>query len=170
MIRRFALAAVTAVVCTALVADVAGAFTRREAICVKAARTRARSALIDCRTQATTSLSNDLQACFGDTTGCVSGCLATQAAKQQPYKAAITACQTDQCPVGTDPTKCACKKNNAAATAACGNAADPVACVAQAQLNLFLCNQACVSYSEAGLIEVNGEFNDCLQGCSNPAP
>ena len=168
MIRRFALAAVTALVCTALVADVAGAFTRREAICVKAARSRARQSLIDARTASQTTLTNDLQACFGDTTGCVSGCLATQAANQKPYKDAITACQNDQCSAGTDPTKCACKKSNAAATSACGTAADPVACVAQAQLALFVCNQACVAQQEAGIIDVNGTFSDCLQGCSNP--
>ena len=121
MIRRFALAAVTALVCTALVADVAGAFTRREAICVKAARSRARQSLIDARTASQTTLTNDLQACFGDTTGCVSGCLATQAANQKPYKDAITACQNDQCSAGTDPTKCACKKSGPAIGMLVGN-------------------------------------------------
>ena len=60
MIRRFALAALMAVVCTALVADVAAALTRLEAICVKGSRARARKTVLDCRSAAQTTLSAHL--------------------------------------------------------------------------------------------------------------
>lgn len=172
MIRRFALAALTAAVCTALVADVAGAFTRLEAICVKSARARARQSILSARTDAQTKLTTDLQVCFNDTGGnCVTGCLGKQAVDAKVFTDAIRACQNDQCQAGDPTGTCACKKQNVVASNACSDLAKPtdqVACVANAQLALFQCNQACAGRYEAGIIEVNGQYNDCLQGCSNP--
>ncbi len=158
MIRRFALAALTAVVCTAFVADQAGAFTRAQAICVKAARSRAKTALANARTQVATQLTTDLSACLNDQTMCVPQCQAALATCQDPYtgkNGSATACRAD------------CKTANLADNDACGNAADPVKCVADAQFKLFTCNQACQAAVQPGLIECNGEYNDCLQRCSN---
>jgi hypothetical protein len=163
MIRRFAMAAITGALCAALIADVASAFTRKEAICVKSARTRSKLALLAARDAARTQLSTDLETCFGGGAGCVSQCQA----------------DLDVCSGGVDgkpgPTgdirSCIndkCKVQNATDIDNCRDAADPVACVAQAQLALFLCNQGCAAASQAALIECNGVYNDCLQGCSNP--
>jgi len=157
MTRRNAVAALMGALCIAAIAETASAFTRREAICVRGARSRSKQAVIDARDAARTKLSTDLSACFNDSTNCVGGCLAEQVANQKGPNDAIKACQVD-----------ICKKQSADQTDACRDAADPVACVAQAQLTLFLCNQQCVAQNEAALIEANGVFNDCLQGCSNP--
>lgn len=163
MIRRFATAALMGALCAALVADVAGAFTRREAICVKSARTRSKLALNAARDAARTQLTTDLQTCFGGGAGCVSSCQVDldvctggPDGKTGP-KGDIRNCVTN-----------VCKVQNAVDIDNCRDAADPVACVAQAQLKLFLCNQDCAAKSQAALIECNGQFNDCLQGCSNP--
>jgi hypothetical protein len=156
MIRRIALAAVMGAFCAALVADSASAFTRREAICVKGARSRAKLAIRDCRDQATDKLQTDLSACLNDSTNCVGDCLAAQAACQALQKPGVDACRDG------------CKADNALANDNCGLAADPVQCVADAQFVLFTCNQGCAAAAQPALIECNGTFNDCLQGCSNP--
>ena len=158
MIRRFALAALAAVVCSAFVADQAGAFTRAQAICVKAARSRAKNALSTARTQVASQLSTDLSVCLNDQTNCVPTCQAQLAACQDPYtgkNGSATACRAD------------CKTANLADNDACGDAADPVKCVADAQFKLFTCNQACQAGVQPALIECTGNFNDCLQRCSN---
>jgi hypothetical protein len=157
MTRRTAVAALMGALCIAAIAETASAFTRREAICVRGARSRAKAAVSDARDKARTQLSTDLSACFGDGSGCVGNCLSEQARNQKGPNDAIKACQVD-----------ICKQQSLEQTDACRDAADPVACVAQAQLTLFLCNQQCVAQHEADLIEANGVFNDCLQGCSNP--
>ena len=156
MIRRIALAAVTGVLCAALVADTASAFTRLEAICVKGARARAKNSIRDCRNAAADKLATDLQACLNDTTGCVGQCLTDQAACQALQKPTSDACRAG------------CKADNAANTNTCGDAADPIKCVADAQFTLFTCNQGCAAQIQPALIDCNGTFNDCLQGCSNP--
>jgi hypothetical protein len=156
MIRRIALAAVTGALCAALLVDTASAVTRREAICIKGARSRAKLAIRDSRDQAAAKLATDLSACLNDTTGCVGDCLANQAACQALQKPALDTCRTG------------CKADNALATDNCGNAPDPVKCVADAQFVLFTCNQGCAAQVQPALIECNGTFNDCLQGCSNP--
>lgn len=167
MIRRIALGAVAGALCAALVATPAGAFTRRQAICVKGARARAKLSLASCKTDVQTKLSEDLSACLNDTNGCVArpagsngpgdpgGCITVQAACQAGAKAngadCVTKCKTDNSNVdcSTDP--------------------DPIGCTAKAQLTLFTCNQGCqATYVEPGIITCNGNFNDCLQTCSNP--
>jgi hypothetical protein len=104
-------------------------------------------------------LATDLKACLNDSTGCVGTCLAEQAA-----------CQKLQTGVGTAYDQCrdACKTQLAVDTDACRDAGDPVACVSAAQYKLFTCNQDCQAAVQPALIECNGAFNDCLQGCSNP--
>jgi hypothetical protein len=156
MIRRIALAAVTGALCATLLVDTASAYTRREAICVKGARSRAKLAIRDCRDQAADKLATDLSACLNDTNGCVSGCISDQATCQALQKPTLDTCRNG------------CKADNALANDNCGNAADPVKCVADAQFVLFTCNQGCAASVQPALIECNGLFNDCLQGCSNP--
>jgi hypothetical protein len=156
MIRRITLAAVIGGLCAALVADSASAFTRREAICVKGARSRAKLLIRDCRDQASDKLQTDLSACLNDSTNCVGDCLAQQAACQALQKPALDTCREG------------CKADNAEANDGCSLAQDPVKCVADAQFVLFVCNQGCAAASQPALIECNGAFNDCLQGCSNP--
>jgi len=158
MIRRFALAALTVAVCTAFVADTAGAFTRAQAICVKAARGRAKTALLNARTAASETLSSDLSVCLNDTTQCVSTCQAVLASCQEPFTGkagSATVCRGD------------CKTANLADNNNCSNDPDPVKCVANAQFKLFTCNQACQAAVQPDLINCSGEFNDCLQRCSN---
>jgi hypothetical protein len=161
MIRRFALAALMAVVCTAFVADVAGAFTRAQAICVKGARTRAKSTILGARIAAATQLSTDLSVCLNDPGHCVSDCQAALAVCQFPYTdpkvGSASICRGD------------CKTKNLADNDACSKV-DPdkqVGCVADAQFELFKCNQACQATVQPALIECSGVFNDCLQRCSN---
>jgi hypothetical protein len=157
MTRRSAAAALLGALCIAALAETASAFTRREAICVRGARSRSRATIQSARDAARSQLQTDLKACLNDSSGCVGQCLAQQAACETGPRTAIRNCQNDICRV-----------QNATATDACRDAADPVACVAQAQLQLFLCNQDCTAQSQAALIECSGAFNDCLQGCSNP--
>lgn len=160
MIRRFALAALTVAVCTAFVADTAGAFTRAQAICVKAARSRAKTALLNARGAASDALATDLSVCLNDTTHCVSDCQAVLGSCQEPLtgkSGSATACRGD------------CKVANLADNDACSNA-DPsqqVKCVADAQFKLFTCGQACQAAVQPGLISCSGDYNDCLQRCSN---
>jgi hypothetical protein len=156
MIRRIFVATVGAVALAALMADVAGAFTRLEAICIKGARTRSKTALKACRDDVTAKLRSDYEACLSDQSGCVGHCLDTQAGCQGLQKPLL-----DQCRAG-------CKADNATASNACGDAADPIKCVADAQYVLFTCNQGCAASIEPALITCNGTFSDCLQGCSNP--
>lgn len=162
MIRRIALAAVTGALCAALVVP-ASAFTRRQAICVKGARTRAKQSLLACKTDVQTKLNEDLSACLNDTDGCVAGpatltspggCITVQATCQAAAKAKAAPCLTQ------------CKTDNS--NVDCSTAADPIACTANAQLTLFTCNQACQAAIEPDIITCNGNFNDCLQTCSNP--
>ena len=161
MIRRIALAAVMAALCAALVVP-ASAFTRRQAICVKGARVRAKDSASQCKTAAQTQLANDLTACL-DNSGCVSGCLTTQA---------TCVSNTQQDPndptMGSKPCIAKCKVTNATDSAACSTDPDPVGCVAKTQLALFVCNQACAAAAEPALIDCNGNFNDCLQTCAGP--
>jgi len=163
MTRRTAVAALMGALCIATIAETASAFTRREAICVRAARSRSKAAIADAREKARTALTNDLSACFNDASGCVGRCLDEQADNLTGPNNAIKECQAS--PTIQPPS---CKSVSASQTDACRDAADPVACVAQAQLGLFICNQKCVALHEAAIIEANGVFNDCLQGCSNP--
>jgi hypothetical protein len=156
MIRRIFVATVSAVALAALMADVAGAFSRLEAICIKGARTRSKTSLKACRDDVTRKLRSDYEACLSDQTGCVGRCLDAQSVCQGLYKP-----MADQCRDG-------CKADNAAASDACGDAADPIKCVADAQFALFTCNQGCVAAIEPHIIDCNGVFSDCLQGCSNP--
>jgi hypothetical protein len=156
MIRRTALAAITGALCAMLLADTASAYTRREAICIKGARARAKTSLRDCRDQVADKLSSDLSACLNDSTGCVDRCLSDQATCQALQKPALDTCRDG------------CKATQADATDQCGDAADPIKCVADAQFALFTCNQGCAAAAQPALIECNGAFNDCLQGCSNP--
>jgi hypothetical protein len=158
MIRRFALAALTVAVCTAFVVDTAGAFTRAQAICVKAARSRAKTALSAARTAASDALATDLSVCLNDTSHCVSTCQAVLASCQEPFTGkagSATLCRGD------------CKTQNLADNDACGNDPDPVKCVANAQYKLFTCNQGCQAAVQLDLINCSGDFNDCLQRCSN---
>ena len=157
MTRRTAVAAIMGALCIAAIAETASAFTRREAICVRGARSRSKAAIADARDKARIQLQTDLSACLNDGTNCVGTCLSEQAANRKGPNDAIKACQVD-----------VCKVQNTEQTDACRDAADPVACVSQAQLTLFLCNQQCVAQHEADLIEADGVFSDCLQGCSNP--
>jgi hypothetical protein len=156
MIRRIALAAVMGAFCAALLADSASAFSRRQAICVKGARSRAKLAIKDCRDDAASKLATDLSACLNDSTGCVTDCIAAQAACQALQKPALDTCRDG------------CKADNALTNDGCGDAPDPVKCVADAQFVLFTCNQGCAAAVQPALIECNGSFNDCLQFCSNP--
>jgi hypothetical protein len=162
MIRRFALAALTVAVCTAFVADTAGAFTRAQAICVKAARGRAKTALLNARIAVASTLQSDLSLCLNDPGHCVSDCQAVLAACQDPYTGkagSATLCRAD------------CKTANLAANNACTDntnpVPDPVKCIADAQFALFTCGQACQAAVQPGLISCSGDFNDCLQRCSN---
>jgi hypothetical protein len=158
MIRRFALAALTVAVCTAFVADTAGAFTRAQAICVKAARSRAKQTLLSARQAASDTLSTDLSVCLNDKTQCVSTCQAVQASCQEPFTGkagSATLCRG------------VCKTTNLADNDACGNDPDPVKCVALAQYKLFTCGQACQAAVQLDLIGCSGDYNDCLQRCSN---
>jgi hypothetical protein len=159
MIRRTAIAVAAGFVGAALLAQSAYAFTRAETICVKGARTRARQKITTCRSDAQTQQTSEIQTCLNDTSNCVIGCLATQSSCQKTPNDIATACKTD--PVT------GCKKANSDAVTACSSDPNPIACVDKAQLQLFLCNQACVAGVEAQLITCNGNFSDCLQTCSN---
>src|SRR5262249_49604925 len=97
-----------------------------------------------------------------DTNGCVLGCVDDQSLCQKTPNATLTACRTD--PVT------GCKKANSDAVTACADDPDPIGCVDKAQLQLFLCNQACVAQVQSPLIACNRNFNDCLQTCSNSTP
>jgi hypothetical protein len=156
MIRRIFVATVSAVALAALMADVAGAFSRLEAICIKGARTRSKTSLKACRDDVAFKLRTDYEACLSDSTGCVGNCLKDQATCQSLFKPSLDLCRDG------------CKADNATASDLCGDAANPLKCVADAQYVLFTCNQACVAAIEPGIIDCNGTFNDCLQGCSNP--
>ena len=165
MIRRMTVAALAGALCVTLVAAPASAFTRREALCVKAARLRARSALAAARKAATDQLTGDYRVCLNDDSGCVTGCIADQSSCQNKW--------TVEDPVTRAPAdfavcKSTCKDENLTDVDNCRDAFDPVKCVAAAQLKLFTCNQACSAAVQPYLIECNGTFNDCLQGCSNP--
>jgi hypothetical protein len=159
MIRRTTIAVAAGFVGAALLAPSAYAFTRAETICVKAARVRARTKISQCRSDAQTQQTSEIQTCLNDTSNCVIGCLADQSSCQKAPNDILAACKTD--PVT------GCKKANSDAVTACGNDPDPIACVDKAQLQLFLCNQACAAQIEASLITCNGNFSDCLQTCSN---
>jgi hypothetical protein len=161
MIRRFALAALMGVVCTAFVADVAGAYTRAQAICVKAVRTKAKNTVLSARSDATSTLQGDLKTCLNAPGSCVTDCQAALTLCQFPYldlkTGSVKACRDD------------CKAANGIATGNCANLAQDkiVACVATAELDLFTCNQACQAAAQPALIECNGQYNDCLQICAN---
>jgi hypothetical protein len=163
MIRRIAVAAVTGALCAALVVP-ASAFTRRQAICVKGARTRAKQSLLANKIDVQNKLNEDLSACLNDTDGCVAGpatatspggCITVQAACQAAAKANGADCLAK------------CKTDNS--NVDCSTDPDPIGCTAKAQLTLFTCNQTCqATLIEPGIIDCNGAFNDCLQTCSNP--
>jgi hypothetical protein len=159
MIRRTVNAAATGLVCAALMVGTAHAFTRAEAICVKAARTRAKTNLKAARDAATSQLNAEIRTCLNDTGGhCVTDCLTQQALDQAGPNGILKTCRDG------------CKAANSDDVTACGSNADPVGCVEQAQLKLFLCNQGCQAAVQQQLIDINGNFEDCLQGCSNPTP
>jgi len=165
MIRRIIVGALAGALCATLVVDTASAFTRREALCVKAARSRSKAAVLAARKAASDQLAADLRVCLNDGTGCVSTCIAEQSACQLRW--------TDKDPSTGQASafsvcKDGCKAANVSDVDACRDAVDPVQCVADAQLKLFTCNQACAAAVQPYLIECNGQFNDCLQGCSNP--
>ena len=158
MIRRLTLAALAGLFCAATLVGTASAFTRAQAICVKNARLKAKDDLASNRDQIRANLNNQIAVCLNDTTGCITnpttGCVVKLSNCLAPFNTQRDACRAT------------CSATNKTETNACRDSANPVQCVSLAQLHLFNCSQDCVASVQDGVIECNGQFNDCLQICA----